>query len=384
MTDSEFALEQVLSAPVFALQPDFFRNKQIVFYGAGRLGQMSAQILSGQADIAIDCYVDRNYLSINEIDGIAVRSVDYLNTLEADNTIVVISAFKLPFNEMTALIRCYTQAPIYTVYELMYCLPATYFSNGWYAGELSALDKQAIRAVHAGFNDDASQALYRDLLLWRISRQEHPAFAQHIIDEKDKYFNELTHSAMTADGVWIDGGAFDLGVSLQALQHYPDAEVIAFEPDPAAFKNCKQILNSTAAKTQPKLTSLALSDKTTELPFAADHGLASRLVHDEAELAQVPTVSIDSYLAESESGKAVAVIKLHIEGEELAALRGAEQTIRQYRPLLMVNCSHNREGLWAIQQYCMQWSGYQFYLRSHAFYGEGVTFYAIPQEVKPA
>ena len=56
----------------------------------------------------------------------------------------------------------------------------------------------------------------------------------------------------------------------------------------------------------------------------------------------IETISIDELLG----GKRASYIKMDIEGAELQALLGAEQTIRKYKPKLAISVYHNRYDIW--------------------------------------
>ena len=74
-------------------------------------------------------------------------------------------------------------------------------------------------------------------------------------------------------------------------------------------------------------------------------------------------------------------MKLHLEGGELAALKGGIQTIRRSRPIIAATTYHNSLGLWEFPQWIMHnLMDYRFYLRLHGWCGTGLVIYAIPLE----
>lgn len=87
----------------------------------------------------------------------------------------------------------------------------------------------------------------------------------------------------------------------------------------------------------------------------------------------VPAITIDEYC------KAQRIvpnfIKMDIEGAELAALRGASQTIKQYKPKLALSAYHRREDLFVLPLYLKQLNpGYHFYLKKSHNLWETVLF----------
>ena len=74
-------------------------------------------------------------------------------------------------------------------------------------------------------------------------------------------------------------------------------------------------------------------------------------------------------------------IKLHLEGAELAALRGVEKTLRRCRPRIAATVYHNRDGLWrTLKHLADTLENYRFYFRLHAWCATGAVAYAVPDE----
>ena len=73
-------------------------------------------------------------------------------------------------------------------------------------------------------------------------------------------------------------------------------------------------------------------------------------------------------------GRRATAVKMNIEGSELDALKGAEETIRRWRPRLMVAGYHKTWDFWEVPELMLE-AGYAVYLRSYmhhlsfVFYG---------------
>jgi hypothetical protein len=74
----------------------------------------------------------------------------------------------------------------------------------------------------------------------------------------------------------------------------------------------------------------------------------------------------------------VDFIKMDIEGSELNALQGAQNTIRKYKPILAICVYHKKNDLLTIPAYihsiCPE---YKFYLRAHSKYSQELVLYAV-------
>ena len=90
------------------------------------------------------------------------------------------------------------------------------------------------------------------------------------------------------------------------------------------------------------------------------------------------TVTIDEVVERERPGR-VDVIKMDIEGAELKALRGAEDTIRKYRPKLAISAYHRPDDLIVIPQHISSLSlGYEFFLDHFTIHGEETVLFARP------
>lgn len=373
-------LHQILEDEIYYLTDNFYQEKQIVLYGAGRLGELASNLIKASG-LSAAFFVDRNYKNKTSVAKFDVFSLEKLKELDKEKHIILISAFKFPFNQIKSIIREYSDVDIYTVYDLLLFLCKAYFTNGWNSGSLTSIDKENIEFVYDRLGDSFSKETYLNFLKWRISHKENNLSENNIINEDIKYFNEHTIPSLSKPGIVLDVGAFDLSFSLDVLDKNESLEsILAFEPDNESYNECIKILNREPSKFEKiSLFKTAISNNCREQAYAHGHGLASRLVEEDNEILEsTKTINLDEFISSNNYESEITAIKLHIEGEELNALIGAKNIIKTNRPLLMINCSHNRDGLWEIPYYMMKYKDYNFYMRSHAFYGEGLTFYAVP------
>ncbi len=134
----------------------------------------------------------------------------------------------------------------------------------------------------------------------------------------------------------VDGGA-NVGYMsiLMGLCTGRSGELIAFEPHPALFKTLRENLNQVQRRTGfPKavLHNVALSDQSgnalLSIPPAFDENDGIARMDDGSgsnSKINVPTETLDRVLREREA----ALVKLDVEGHELAVLSGATETLRR-------------------------------------------------------
>ena len=282
---------------------------------------------------------------------------------------VAVAIVTAPYSRIEARLRSRGFIDVWPAYDIMQLYNGHPLRNGWYANPITDNDDEKISEVHAAWYDDISRAHYLQFLAWRLLRQElifedipAPILAtQHFIPE----VVDLLHDNET----YLDGGAY-IGETVRRFRGNRGGmykQIIAFEPDSKNFAALVDWFPLCSKR-------IALSDKTGSASFYDGYGICSRLGDGPA---QVPTWQIDDlYLKPS-------LIKLHLEGGELAALKGAKRTLRQYRPIISANVDHNDDGMWRTAHWLMSTlEDYEFLFRNHVWCAANSIVYAIPKERK--
>ena len=187
-----------------------------------------------------------------------------------------------------------------------------------------------------------------------------------------------------AGDVVIDAGACWGETTLYfAHEAGPSGSVYAFEFIPSNLVVARQNLS--------KNPDLATNVTIVERPVWRESGLTLYYADDgpgsyvspDAEKRDtwdgtVQTITIDD-LVSSHNLPSVDFIKMDIEGAELAALQGGEESIRKYRPKLAISLYHRPEDFDSIPRYL---SGldldYTFYLGHHTIYENETVLYCVP------
>ncbi|MDR1115891.1 MAG: FkbM family methyltransferase [Tannerella sp.] len=145
----------------------------------------------------------------------------------------------------------------------------------------------------------------------------------------------------------------------------------AAEPDRS---NYEQLLNYVAGE---KLTDIDVINKgiygyAGRLPFREDGTMLS-MISDGADH-DIEVDTIDHIVG----GDPVTYIKMDVEGAELQALKGAEQTIRNNRPVLGISIYHKQRDLINIPGYIKEIvPEYRFYFRVHKKLAIDTVLYAV-------
>jgi FkbM family methyltransferase len=199
-----------------------------------------------------------------------------------------------------------------------------------------------------------------------------------------KYFQKLMYFDKSViqynsniEEVFVDAGCMDGETSMGFIKwcngNY--RSIVAFEPDPNLYLNCakefKHVRNLT-------IHPFGLWHENTTLRFDSSTVMgASHIVTDanqEDNILEIKVKKLDDIL----NGEKVTFIKMDIEGAELNALRGAEQTIAKYRPKLAISVYHKPEDIYEIPLYILSLnSDYKFYLRHYNLGFPDTVLYAV-------
>ena len=91
------------------------------------------------------------------------------------------------------------------------------------------------------------------------------------------------------------------------------------------------------------------------------------------------TTTIDDTVASNGIDK-IDFIKMDIEGAELNALRGAEKSLRRFRPKLAISLYHSLEDFETIPRYIDSLNlNYDFYLEHHTIYENETVLFCVPK-----
>lgn len=204
-----------------------------------------------------------------------------------------------------------------------------------------------------------------------------------IVSQKQyEYHCGSVHCRPEAGDIAIDAGACWGETSLYfAHEVGPKGAVVAFEFIPSnleAFRKNQRLNPGLQARTH--LVPNPLWSSAGRKLYYLDWGPASRVTDDPDRRndGMVETVTIDGTV-ERLGLPRVDFLKMDIEGAELAALRGAEASIRKHRPKLAISVYHSIEDMETIPRYLAGLDlGYRFYLDHHTIYENETVLFGVP------
>ena len=193
-----------------------------------------------------------------------------------------------------------------------------------------------------------------------------------------EYFEPEIVSTVDSE-IFIDAGCFNCETSFEFAKqcNYQYDKIIAFEPSPGQYAFC---LEQTGKIRNMKVHPYALWNEETEVQFDVNPvtpGYSCIMQPGEEEIhnnVKVKTAILDDMLA----GEKATFIKMDIEGAELNALKGAEQTICKYHPKLAICVYHKPEDIWEIPAYILSLcDDYKLYIRHYNAWYTGTVLYAV-------
>ncbi len=371
---AELATATCLSAPVPADRP-------LALYGAGDLGHLARDFLKtvGQDVVMVVDRNARNRAECLEWAGVRLVHPDEVTAEEKASVRFAVSVVTSPYVpiERSLLDRGFTDVvPFYDVAESFRRFHP--LSNGWFAAPLTSQDQTTTAKVLSKWDDDISRAHHLQFLAWRRLREEWK-FEPAPLPACSRFFIPEVAGILRADEVMLDAGAHRGSVTLNFINHTKGSfrEVHAVEPDPFNRARLVDTLRSLLQDDRRVMVyDFALADRVGEASFHGGLDYTSQL--SDTGRTTVVTRTIDS-LALSPT-----FIKLHLEGAEFSALKGARKTVVNCRPIIVLTVYHNDDGIWRTATWLMETLvHYHFLFRCHSWCGTGAVIYAIPDERLP-
>ena len=189
-----------------------------------------------------------------------------------------------------------------------------------------------------------------------------------------QYFDEDIIS-LSEHEVFVDCGAYDGDSAMAFLEALKRRGVksynaiISFEPDKGNY----QKLRDRRLKSHTCICK-GVSDAVGTVYFS-EKGTSGKIA-DKTNVEGTP-IELDT-IDHAIQGQPATLIKMDIEGEELAALQGARDTIKRWKPKLAVCIYHKKEDLWEIAEYIHQLNPeYKLYMRNYEDTVTELVLYAV-------
>jgi FkbM family methyltransferase len=384
---AELQLEDILREDLAAVRSrekmEFDRliapfNQSIVLFGAGTLGrQVLAQLRKdGVEPLA---FTDNNAaLHGTTVNGLNVLSPQAAAAQYGQSAAFVVTVWNtnhsfMDTKKMLEMLGCVNVASALT---FRWKHPEMFLPFFWAdLPSKTCAEKEDILAIFPLWADDFSRNEYLAQLQWRVWGH-FDVLARPVPQES--YFPDDLFSLLP-DEKFVDCGAYD-GITIQHfLSRQPSftGRVLAVEPDPGNYARLKTYISTLDPELGARIEAVpyALGQMRGKVRFDATGDMGAAI--SSAGTVEVDCLPLDDLFAEAAFSP--TYIKMDIEGAELDALQGAQNTIRSQSPILAICSYHRYDDLWRIPAYIHSlYPDYSLFLRPHEIEGWQLVCYAIP------
>jgi FkbM family methyltransferase len=355
-------------------------DKPLVLYGAGNLGRLAWKFFA---------HVKRPVAYVVDHDpgprrrepfwaGTAVVAPADVPRADRKSCLLAVSVCTTPYSDLHEMLTGQGWEDVVPFYDLAQAYRDEHpLNNGWFVDALREPDVRGIEKVLSSWDDDVSRAHHLQFLAWRCLREDW-VFGGAPVTTGDRYFIPEVLSVLHDHESFLDLGAHHgevTGRFLDSVNHRFRAAWLV-EADAVNLPELRAHLDLKLAG--------ADSDRITVLPRAVGETCGRRrfftglgYLSQPSDLGQteIDVTTID------ELRVGPTLVKVHLEGHELDALKGALRTLLHDRPIVAATTYHNDLGLWRLPAWLMDHlPDYRFLLRLHSWCGTGSVMYALPHE----
>jgi FkbM family methyltransferase len=341
-------------------------DSSILIYGAGNNGITVANHLL-ENGIQILGFIDKNAESLGLVNGIPVYTIQQVQRRFPPNQqiLVAIHNYMVDISELILSIKTQGFNNVINMFDYVRLFPNDQTYRYFLSSPEILYDAQSeISQFYEHLEDLESQNILEAIVHARYIG-DYDLFPT---PTQDQYF-PLDIPKWDSQLRFIDCGAYD-GDTIRALieSGYSMDALIALEPDQQNYLKLIDKCSSIEGIYLPN----GVSDQFKEVYFNQSQGASSREL-DIGET-KISMLSIDQAFKDW----APNLIKMDIEGGEIKALEGAENTIKKYQPSLAISVYHHPNDLWRIGQLIKSFSqDYKMYLRSHSYSSFDTVLYAM-------
>jgi FkbM family methyltransferase len=223
--------------------------------------------------------------------------------------------------------------------------------------------------------DDISRAHHLQFLAWHYLRKDY-IFTRAPIETENRYVIPQVLPLLSQNDIYLDVGAHvgEVIIKFKQLIGNKFRKTYAIEADSKSYEKLTENLRLEGFNAGSVITINEVAGATNEsCRYFEGIGYAS-------QKSSFGSIIKASMRIDELNFERVTLVKIHLEGWELDALKGLISTIMRCRPIIMVTIYHNHQGLWEIPAWLMKnLDKYTYYERMHSWCGTGLVIYCIPE-----
>ena len=316
-------------------------DKPIVLYGMGNGADKIIKVLESKGISFDGIFASDGFVRKKTVHGLPLEAYETLKNRFGQMIVLLCFGTHLP--EVIGNIRKIANEQELYAPEVP-VIGGGLFDKAYYDGHIEEFD-----SIYSLLADGTSKKTFNNVIKYKISGK-----IDYLFDcETD--FDEPYESFLKPQGgeIILDLGAYNGDTALEFSKRFPDyKKIIAVEPDKKTFK--KLVANTENLKTENH--NVCISDFTGVGSFAMNAGRNSAVGEGE----KITVTTVDDLL----KGEKVTLIKMDVEGEEARAITGAEKTILEHRPKMIISAYHRTEDFLEIPKKVLKIrKDYKIYMR---------------------
>lgn len=228
--------------------------------------------------------------------------------------------------------------------------------------------KSRLNAVRNMLADEQSVRVFDCIIAYRLTGDIKYLFECETVGDGD----EILHLPENVN--YYDFGAFTGDTALEFSKNHPDyRSITAVEPD---RRNFRKLSENTANLRDFKAVRAVVSDSIGTTFLSSSKGMGN---HEDVRGDEIPCVTVDSLVPD---GVENIFIKADVEGNELKMIKGAENTIRNKAPYMIIDCYHRSEDIFTLPEAVTGLNpNYKIYMRHRPYIPAWETmFFFVPEK----
>lgn len=313
-------------------------KKPVILFGAAKLGSVFIRFFKKKGTKILALSDNNKQIIGKKINEIKIIGKNEIKKLYGkDIQIVTTSLF------YSEILKDLKKLGFNRVFEPMYF--STLYSNDFdvliWKNDIKLIinNKKLINLAYGYLSDKKSRQIFLNIIKFRLLLKNN--LLKNIKDFDSEYFDKkIIH--ISKSEVFLDGGAYDGDTMKIIIKESKNRfkNIYAFEPDNKNYKKLSDYVKR-ISDSRIKIYKLGLGDKKNTLHFTNEGNLQSKVIKYGETLIKI--VPVDYFLETH-----FTYIKLDIEGFEKKALIGSKNTIKKYKPKLVICAYHNLSDLWEL------------------------------------
>jgi FkbM family methyltransferase len=353
-------IRRLEASNILTLEVNIKLNTSVAIYGVGETGkEFYGFIKKKRPDLSIVNFIDS--YKIGEYDGVKIISIDEINTLSQSVIIIICSVY---WDEILLNIPSDFDFMILSN-ELINESSHLKSFGSFYFEEQNEKNKfiQNANMLKNKLNNILDREIFENIISLRTTKNELDFFSYFEKTYKDNFKNKIKYADfLNLENIndAIEGGVFDGEDSYFLIKHLLKSinfrKLYSFDPFLEPFYDgeyIKKIGNDNFLAVESILWH---SNEKVYLRIDKENPANSKILQiDDPNVKSTDLIkeatTIDEFAKENQLK--IDLIKLDVEGCELAALKGASITISIFKPKLAISVYHKKEDLVEIPEFLL-------------------------------